>query len=181
MKDLTIKGSLLHCSSEGGFTMPVNPGLGFSWNHCNIALNRASHKWSSLSAPSSSNISACLWTESLTLLQFVPESELSLIEQSSRLHKQQSNRKKINGSRGMEKRDTIDLSAIDSPGSLHCALWVKCTLSANWWGWVWKGVKWLEDTEVVDDNGGSQRWQGRRSRLEREQGHGVSNRRRQAW
>lgn len=32
--------------------------------------------------------------ESLTLLQFVPESELSLIEQSSNLHKQQSNRKK---------------------------------------------------------------------------------------
>lgn len=63
--------------------------------------------------------------ESLTLLQFVPESELSLIEQSSSLHKQQSNRKKkkrkIDGSRGMEKRDSIDLSAIDSRGSLHCA------------------------------------------------------------
>lgn len=59
--------------------------------------------------------------------------------------------KKINGNRGMEKRDSIDLSAIDSWVSLHCALRVKSTLSANWWGWIWKGVKWLEDTEVGDE------------------------------
>ena len=119
-----------------------------------------------------------LQTESPMLLQFVPESGLSLIEQSLSLHKQQSNReKKIDGSRGMEKRDSIDLSAIDRWGSLHCALRVKCTLSANWWGWIWKGVKWLEDTEVEDETGGSQRWQGRKSRLEKERGHEVSNRR----
>ena len=31
---------------------------------------------------------------------------------------------------------------------------LKCTLSANWWGWIWKGVKWLEDTEVEDEIGG---------------------------
>lgn len=33
-----------------------------------------------LYAPSGANISVCLWAESLVLLQFVPESELSLIE-----------------------------------------------------------------------------------------------------
>lgn len=30
---------------------------------------------------------------------------------------------------------------------------LKCTLSANWWGWIWKGVKWLEDTEVEGEIG----------------------------
>lgn len=62
------------------------------------------------------------------LSQFVSESELSLIEQSLSHGKQQSNSgegKKIDGSRGMEKRDSIDLSAIDSWRSLHCALRVE--------------------------------------------------------
>lgn len=48
--------------------------------------------------------------KTLSCYSCVPESELSLIEQSSSLGKQQS---KIDGNRGMEKRDSIDLSAID--------------------------------------------------------------------
>lgn len=82
----------------------------------------------------------------------VPESELSLIEQSSSLGKQQSNRKKkIDGNRGMEKRDSIDLSAIDWWGSLHCALRVemhavcqlmgmilkRCQVVRGHWGGGW--------------------------------------------
>lgn len=34
-------------------------------------------------------------------------------------------REGVDRSRGMEKRDSIDLSAIDSQGSLHCALQVE--------------------------------------------------------
>lgn len=57
----------------------------------------------------------------------------------------------INGGRGMENRDSIDLSAIDWRGSLHCALRVEMHAGAPLMGMR------LKRCQVVEGHGGAGR------------------------
>lgn len=105
-KDGTVEASV--CSpSERSF--PINPNSSsVKKKLTNAALLRPS---------SATNTHARLRAQILLLFQFVAESKLNLIEQSSSPRKQQSNEgwggEEIDGGRGMEKRDSMDLSAID--------------------------------------------------------------------